>query len=363
MQTKIPCTLMRGGTSKGAYFLASDMPGDVATRDRVLLAVMGSPDPRQIDGVGGADPLTSKVAIVSKSLRPGIDVDYLFCQVWVDRAEVSTQQNCGNILAGVAPFAIEQGLVPAAGPETRVRIFLVNSSQTVVATVQTPGGRPRYDGDASIDGVPGTAAPIPLSFADTAGSTCGALLPTGRAVDVVHGVRVTCVDNGMPVVVMRAGDMGRTGYESRDALDGDTELKARIEAIRLAAGPLMNLGDVTHKTVPKMILVAPPRDGGAIATRSFIPHRCHSTIGVFAALSVATACLLPEGPAREVAEVPSGRLRRMLIEHPTGASPVLLTVDQRDGQDVVTEGALISTARALFTGHVLVPEQRASRET
>jgi 4-oxalomesaconate tautomerase len=356
MQTKIPCTLMRGGTSKGAYFLASDLPADVATRDRVLLAVMGSPDPRQIDGVGGADPLTSKVAIVSASTRPGIDVDYLFCQVWVDKAEVSTQQNCGNILAGVAPFAIEQGLVPAAGPETRVRIFMVNSSQTVVATVQTAGGRPRYDGDAAIDGVPGTAAPIPLSFAGTAGSTCGALLPTGRAVDVVHGVRVTCIDNGMPVVVMRAGDLGRTGYESRDALDGDSELKARIEAIRLAVGPLMNLGDVADKTVPKMILVAPPRDGGAIATRSFIPHRCHATIGVFAALSVATACLLPEGPAREVATVPSGRSRRILVEHPTGASPILLTVDQRDGQDRVIESALISTARALFTGHVLVPE-------
>jgi 4-oxalomesaconate tautomerase len=355
MQTSIPCTLMRGGTSKGAYFLATDLPSDVATRDRVLMAVMGSPDPRQIDGVGGADPLTSKVAIVSRSTRPGIDVDYLFCQVWVDKAEVSTQQNCGNILAGVAPFAIERGLVGGTSPESVVRIFMVNTGQTVVATVQTPGGQPRYDGDAAIDGVPGTAAPIPLSFADTAGSTCGALLPTGRNVDVVNGVRVTCIDNGMPVVVMRADDLGRTGYETRDALDADTELKARIEAIRLLVGPMMNLGDVTTKTVPKMILVAPRRAGGAISTRSFIPHRCHATIGVFAALSVATACLLPEGPAREVATIPSGRQRRMLIEHPTGASPVLLTVEERGGREVVTEGAIISTARALFSGEVLVP--------
>jgi 4-oxalomesaconate tautomerase len=355
MLTRIPCTLMRGGTSKGAYFLASDLPSDVGTRDRVLLAVMGSPDPRQIDGIGGADPLTSKVAIVSPSARPGIDVDYLFCQVWVDKAEVSTQQNCGNILAGVAPFAIEQGLVPVSGGETRVRIFMVNSSQTVVATVQTAGGQPVYDGDAAIDGVPGTAAPIALSFADTAGSTCGSLLPTGRATDVVDGVAVTCIDNGMPVVVMRADALGRTGYESREALDADTELKARIEKIRVAVGPLMNLGDVAGKTVPKMILVAPPRSGGAIATRSFIPHRCHATIGVFAALSVATACLLLEGPARDVARVPLGRSRRMLVEHPTGASPVLLTTDQHDGHEVVTEGAIISTARALFAGHVLVP--------
>ena len=264
MQTAIPCFMMRGGTSKGAYFLASDLPDDVAARDRILLAVMGSPDKRQIDGIGGADPLTSKVAIVSRSTRPGIDVDYLFCQVWVDKAEVSTQQNCGNILAAVAPFAIERGLVAGRDGETRVRIFMVNTSQTVTATVRTPGGRPEYDGDAAIDGVPGTAAPIPLSFADTAGSTCGALLPTGRAVDVVNGVRVTCIDNGMPVVVMRADQMGRTGYETREALDDDAELKARVEAIRLAVGPMMNLGDVTEKTVPKMILVAPPREGGAI---------------------------------------------------------------------------------------------------
>ncbi len=262
---------MRGGTSKGAYFLAADLPADVARRDRILLAVMGSPDPRQIDGMGGADPLTSKVAIVSKSDRPGIDVDYLFCQVWVDKPEVSTMQNCGNILAAVAPFAIERGLVRGCDPVTKVRIFMVNSSQTVVATVQTPGGQPRYDGTARIDGVPGTAAPIPLSFSDTAGSTCGSLLPTGKAMDVIDGVPVTCIDNGMPVVVMRADDVARTGYETRDQLDADDELKARIESIRLKVGPLMNLGDVKEKTVPKMILVAPPREGGVISTRSFIP--------------------------------------------------------------------------------------------
>jgi 4-oxalomesaconate tautomerase len=357
MQTRIPCLMMRGGTSKGAYFLSSDLPADVATRDRVLLAAMGSPDARQIDGIGGADPLTSKVAVVSRSQRPGIDVDYLFLQVWVDKAEVGTAQNCGNILAGVGPFAIERGLVAATGDTTRVAIFMVNSSQTVIATVQTPGGMPRYDGDAQIDGVPGTAAPIPLSFAGTAGSTCGALLPTGRPVDTVNGVEVTCIDNGMPVVVMRASDVGRTGYETREALDADVELKARIEAIRLAVGPMMNLGDVTDKTVPKMIMVAPPREGGVIATRSFIPHRAHATIGVFAALSVATACVLGEGPARSVAVLPDGASKRMLVEHPTGASPILIGVGERDGVLSVTEAAQISTARALFDGHVLVPER------
>ena len=346
---------MRGGTSKGAYFLASDLPTDIAERDRILLSAMGSPDPRQIDGIGGADPLTSKVAVISPSSRPGIDVDYLFLQVWVDRPEVSDKQNCGNILAGVAPFAIERGLVRGCDPVTQVRIFMVNTSQTVVATVQTPGGKPEYQGNARIDGVPGTAAPIPLSFSDTAGSTCGALLPTGRAVDLVNGIAVTCIDNGMPVVVMRASDVGRTGYETRDQLDKDTELKARIEAIRLAVGPMMNLGDVTDQTVPKMILLAPPRESGVVSTRSFIPHRAHATIGVFAAVSVATACLLPDSPAHSLARIPDGTTKLMLVEHPTGASPVSLTTDVHDGKTVVTEAAIISTARALFEGRVLVP--------
>jgi 4-oxalomesaconate tautomerase len=347
--------MMRGGTSKGAYFLASDLPTDIAERDRILLSAMGSPDPRQIDGIGGADPLTSKVAVISPSSRPGLDVDYLFLQVWVDRPEVSDKQNCGNILAGVAPFAIERGLVRGCDPVTQVRIFMVNTSQTVVATVQTPGGKPEYQGNARIDGVPGTAAPIPLSFSDTAGSTCGALLPTGRAVDLVNGIAVTCIDNGMPVVVMRASDVGRTGYETRDQLDKDTELKARIEAIRLAVGPMMNLGDVKDQTVPKMILLAPPRESGVVSTRSFIPHRAHATIGVFAAVSVATACLLPDSPAHSLARIPDGTTKLMLVEHPTGASPVSLTTDVHDGKTVVTEAAIISTARALFEGRVLVP--------
>jgi len=354
-QTGIRCLLMRGGTSKGAYFLASDLPDDAATRDRVLMAVMGSPDKRQIDGVGGADPLTSKVAVINTSTRPGFDVDYLFLQVFVDQPLVSDQQNCGNILAGVAPFAIERGLVKATDPETRVRIFMVNTEQTVVATVRTPGGEPTYEGDARIDGVPGTSSPIALAFSDTAGSTCGALLPTGRTVDVIGGIECTLLDNGMPIVVMRAADLGRTGYETREQLDNDVDLKTRIEAIRLKAGPLMKLGDVTEKSVPKMFLVAPPREGGVICTRSFIPHRAHASIGVFAALTVATACLLPDGPARSLAQIPPGARKRMLVEHPTGASPVIMDVEERNGQLHVREGALVNTARPLMDGHVFVP--------
>jgi 4-oxalomesaconate tautomerase len=266
-----PCLWMRGGTSKGGFFLRSDLPADRAQRDAFLLSVMGSPDERQIDGMGGADPLTSKVAVISPSTRPGIDVDYLFLQVFVDQAIVTDQQNCGNILAGVGPFAIERGLITPTGDETRVAIFMENTGQVAVATIQTPGGIVTYAGEAKIDGVPGSHAPIPLEFRDTAGSSCGALLPSGHAVDVVNGVAVTLIDNGMPCVVMKAEDVGITGYEDRESLDANTELKAKIEAIRLAVGERMNLGDVKDKSVPKMMLVAPPRAGGAVCVRSFIP--------------------------------------------------------------------------------------------
>jgi 4-oxalomesaconate tautomerase len=342
---------MRGGTSKGGYFLASDLPADVAQRDAFLLHVMGSPDPRQIDGMGGADPLTSKVAVVKKSAREGIDVDYLFLQVFVDQAIVTDAQNCGNILAGIGPFAIERGLVAATGDETRVAIFMENTGQVAVATVRTPGGVPTYAGDAKIDGVPGSHAPIPLEFRDTAGSTCGALLPTGNAVDMIEGVRCTLIDNGMPCIVFKAADVGATGFETREELESDAfaDLRARIETIRLAAGPLMNLGDVSAKSVPKMMLVAPPQHGGAVTVRSFIPHRAHATIGVLGAVSVATACLVDGSPAAEVAQIPGGSRKTLSVEHPTGEMSCVLEVDDR-GE--VVSAALLRTARKLMDGVV-----------
>ena len=346
-----PVMWMRGGTSKGGYFLASDLPADVAQRDAFLLRVMGSPDPRQIDGMGGADPLTSKVAVVKKSEREGIDVDYLFLQVFVDQAIVTDAQNCGNILAGIGPFAIERGLVAATGDETRVAIFMENTSQVAVATVQTPGGSPTYAGDAKIDGVPGSHAPVPLEFRDTAGSTCGALLPTGNAADMIEGVRCTLIDNGMPCIVFKAEDVGANGYESREDLESDAfaDLRARIEAIRLAAGPLMNLGDVAAKSVPKMMLVAPPQHGGAVTVRSFIPHRAHATVGVLGAVSVATACLVDGSPAAEVAQIPEGSRKTLSVEHPTGEMSCVLEVDDR-GE--VVSAALLRTARKLMDGVV-----------
>jgi len=340
---------MRGGTSKGGYFLAEDLPQDAASRDAFLLDVMGSPDKLQIDGMGGADPLTSKVAVVSRSTRANVDVDYLFLQVFVDKPIVTDAQNCGNILAGIGPFAIERGLVKATGDETAVTIYMVNTGQVAVARVRTPGGKPTYSGQARIDGVPGTAAPIPIEFRDTAGSSCGALLPTGRAVDVIDGVEATLIDNGMPVVVMRASDLGVSGYETREELEANAALKAKLESIRLKAGPLMNLGDVVDKSVPKMSFVAAPKAGGAIMTRTFIPHRCHASIGVLGAVSVATACLLDGSPAKALAVAPEGRRKALAVEHPTGEMTVVVDLDD---SGAVTSAALLRTARKLFDGIV-----------
>ena len=344
----VRCMWMRGGTSKGGYFLAGDLPADKRSRDAFLMRMMGTPDPRQVDGMGGADPLTSKVAVVKTSARPGVDVDYLFLQVFVDQPIVTDAQNCGNILAAVGPFAIERGLVAAAGETTRVRIFMENTGQIAEATISTPGGEVNYEGDARIDGVPGTAAPVPIVFEDTAGSTCGALLPTGSAVDEIDGVKVTMIDNGMPCVIMRAADMGIEGTEEPKQLEANKALRERLEAIRLKAGPQMNLGDVSEKSVPKMTMVSAPRAGGAISTRTFIPHRCHSSIGVLGAVSVATACLLPGSAAHELAAIPEGSEKTLSIEHPTGEMSVVATMKGAAVENV----AVLRTARKLFDGFV-----------
>jgi 4-oxalomesaconate tautomerase len=347
---------MRGGTSKGPFFLASDLPAQAAARDRVLLAVMGSPDPRQIDGLGGAEPLTSKVAIVAKSQRPGIDVDFLFAQVLIDQPQVDVSPNCGNMLAGVGPFAIERGLVAAGDPLTRVSIYMVNTGNLAVASVQTPGGEVRYDGATAIAGVPGTAAPITIDFLDTAGSVCESLLPTGHARDRIDGIDITCIDNGMPVVVVAAHALGKSGYEPPRELDADRDFKARLEKLRLAAGALMGLGDVSHKVVPKMALIAPPQAGGHVSTRSFIPHRCHSAIGVLGAVSVATACVLPGSVAEGIATIPAGSPRVLSVEHPSGEFTVTLEVSGAGETFAVGRSGILRTARALMRGEVLVPQ-------
>ena len=346
--------LMRGGTSKGLYFDARSLPVEVAERDRFLIAAMGSPNERQIDGMGGGHPLTSKVAVVSASSDDDIDVDYLFLQVVVGEARVSDQQNCGNILAGVAPYALEKGLVRASGSETVVRVRMLNTNAVAAVTVCTPGGQVTYEGNARIDGVDGTAAPVLIDFADAAGSSCGALLPTRNAVDVVEGVPVTCIDNGMPVVVLSAADVGRTGQESPAELEADNDVKSRIESIRRRSGALMNLGDVAEKTVPKVTLVSPPTAGGAIATRTFIPHRVHQAIGALGAASVAAACCIPGSAASVVADTVRGG--PLDIEHPSGRFTVDIEIAESAGEYQVKRSVLLRTARKLMDGTVYLPE-------
>ncbi|MET9246843.1 4-oxalomesaconate tautomerase [Nonomuraea sp. NPDC003709] len=346
----VRCMLMRGGTSKGAYFLAGDLPDDPRERDDLLLRVLGSPDPRQIDGIGGAHPLTSKVAVVSPSADPGADLDYLFLQVAVDEPAVSGRQNCGNLLAGVGPFAVERGLVRPRGDDTEVRIRLVNTGGLATARFPTPGGRVDYRGGTAISGVPGTAAAVVLGFEDTAGSGTGRLLPTGREVDVIDGIEVTCVDNGMPVVVAAAEDLGITGYEPHETLAADAGLRERVQSLRVQAGKLMGLGDVTGEAVPKTTLVAPPRDGGALCTRTFTPVRPHTAIGVLGAVSVVTAALLPHGVARRFARLPEGA--RVDVEHPTGHLEVEVELDLSASPPTAVRAANVRTARKLFDGTV-----------
>ena len=351
MTAGVRCMWMRGGTSKGGYFLASDLPSVKVEREAVLLRAMGSPDIRQIDGMGGADPLTSKIAIVKKSKRRGVDVDYLFLQAFVDQPIITDAQNCGNILAGVGPFAIERGLVPAQDGTTSVRIFMENTGQVAETRVSTPKGCVSYSGYAKIDGVPGTASAVPITFMDTAGSSCGALLPTGRATDVIEGVAVTMIDNGMPCVVIRADALGLIGDETPEALEANSSLRQKLEAIRHSCGLRMNLGDVQDKSVPKMTLVSEAKQGGAISTRTFIPHRCHKAIGVLGAVSVATACLIQGTTAYDLANQGAGTERNLSIEHPTGEMTVVATLDENGA---VGQAAILRTARKLMDGEIFV---------
>lgn len=346
----IPCALIRGGTSRAAFFRREHLPAQAADRDRLLTRIMGGPDPLQVDGIGGGHALTSKVAVVAPPSNDAADIEYLFLQVDPRRQTVSDVQNCGNILAGVGVYAIRKGMVAAADGETEVRVRMLNSGGLCQLILQTPGGVLQTEGDAAIDGVPGSAAPILCNYQDMAGSACGALLPTGHALDLVDGFEVSCVDNGMPLAVLRAADFGLTGLEPPDELDANQALKTRLEALRLQLGPMMNLGDVAAKSVPKMCLVSPPRHGGLVTTRMFIPHVCHRAIGALAALSAATACLLPGAVASGLGAVPQGNPKRVAVEHPSGAFPVQLELDEENR--TVVKAGVVRTARLLFDGEV-----------
>lgn len=357
MQTKIPCVMMRGGTSSGPFFLATDLPEDIALRDEILIAAMGSPHEYQVDGIGGATPFTSKVAIISKSTRPGIDVDYLFAQVLVNERYVDTKPNCGNMLGAVGPFAIEQGLIPASQGETTVRIFNVNTRAEVDAIVETPNGVVTYAGTTAIDGVPGTAAPVRLNFRSAIGSVTRKLLPTGRPIDVIDGVEVSCVDVAMPMVLIPAEQVGKTGHEGANELDADVALIARMEAIRRQAGELMGLGDVSKSVVPKIGLLARPAKGGTISSRYFVPYACHKAHAVTGAVCVAAACATPGTIAQRLSGLsdtaPQGVV---VIEHPSGSIAIDLDVELAGDEPVIHRAALIRTARRLFEGNVCIPE-------
>lgn len=360
----IPCTLMRGGTSRGPFFLASDLPAETGARDRVLLAAMGSPDPRQIDGLGGAHPLTSKAGIVARGTPGQADLDFTFAQLQPSTDTVDTTPNCGNMLAAVLPFAIERGLIAPQAGVTRARVLTRNTGMLCDITMQTPQQVPQFSGAARIDGVPGTAAPIVIDFLDTAGSVCHAMLPTGNAVDTLTiidpldgkplSIDATLIDNGMPMVLMRARDLGRTAQERVADLNADITLKQRIEALRLVAGELMGLGNVSDKSYPKMCLIAAPHNGGSLATRCFIPRVCHDAIGVLAAITVGTACVLPGSIASGIAAVAAGPLHAISVEHPSGEFTVELETDPAAPGSIL-RSALIRTARPIMRGEVLVP--------
>jgi 4-oxalomesaconate tautomerase len=349
-ETGVRCTMLRGGTSRGLYLEAQDLPLDPAARDDLLLRLMGTPDPRQIDGLGGATTLTSKVAVVSPSDDPELDVDYLFLQLGVDKSTVSDRQNCGNILAGVGPFAVERGLVPASDGETSVRIRMVNSDSVAVASFPTPGGRVEYRGDVAIAGVPGTAARVTLAFTDTEGSATGALLPTGQVRDTVEGIGCTCVDNGMPVVLALAGSFGLTGYETHEELNADAALLKRIDAFRRKSAELMGMGDVSSASVPKTVLLAAPRDGGQVCTRSFIPVQPHTSIGVLGAVSVVTGMLLPGAVGHDLTAGWPTNTSQVDVEHPTGHLLVDVVVDSSVQPPRVVRSGVVRSARKLFDG-------------
>jgi len=360
-QTGVACLFMRGGTSRGPFFLASDLPADEATRNRVLLSVLGSPDQRQIDGLGGANPLTSKAGIVSPSKVAGVDLDFLFVQLQPGSDVVDTSANCGNMLAAVVPFAIERGLIKVGGDQTTARVLTLNTGMQCDITVSTTGAGVNYAGSTKIDGVPGSSAPIRIDFSDTAGSICSSLLPTGRVRDTLQfedgttfSIDVTCIDNGMPMVLIRAADLQCTGCESLDAMNSDVNLKRRLELMRLKAGLLMGLGDVSQKNYPKMCLLAAPQHGGSIATRCFIPHVCHDAIGVLGAVTVATACVLENSIAVGLAQIGAGRVKTISIEHPSGEFSVELEMDPDDSQRILRAG-LIRTARLIMRGEVMIP--------
>ncbi|NNF81040.1 MAG: 4-oxalomesaconate tautomerase [Rhizobiales bacterium] len=354
-QIAVPCVLMRGGTSKGPYFKLSDVPADRAELERFLLAVLGSPDERQIDGVGGADWLTSKAAMVGPSDRPDADLDYLFGQVIINEARVDFAPNCGNLTSGVGPFAIEAGMIEAGDPETRVRIFNINTNANIEAVIKTPGGKVTYDGDTAIDGVPGTAAPVELFFKDLVGTKTGKLMPTGNPIDLIEGVEVSCFDAAVPMIIARANDMGLTGYETPDEINERQNFFEKLECIRIAGSHMMGMGDPTGSVVPKFCIVSAARHGGAINARYMVPHTCHRTFPLVGGQCLAAACITDRTVLEGLAQVSDAHRQTLAIEHPVGRLETLIEFDGNRAHPNVKGIGFVRTARRLMEGRVFVP--------
>ena len=368
-QRSIPCVLMRGGTSRGPFFAAGELPAGPELRDAVLAAVMGSPTGRQIDGLGGGTTVSSKVAVVGPSTHPDADVDYLFAQIDPVWGTVDTKPTCGNMLAGVGPFAIEHGFVSAGDPSTSLIVRNVNTDTFIDVVCRTPGGEVSYDGDCAIDGVDGTAAPIELRFRGIEGSVACSMLPTGRTSEVVTvagrrtdgptEVEITLIDVAMPMVLARASDLGCTGRETPDELESDNAFMALMEAIRREAGSRMGLGDVSESVVPKFGMLAEPQHGGTIASRYFTPTQCHPTHAVSGAICVAAASVMPGTVAASLAaapRLPEGRSDAAItMEHPSGKFDVSLLAERRADGVRIHAGGVTRTARKIMTGMVYVP--------
>ena len=355
-QLDIPCLLMRGGTSKGPYFNNSDLPSDREEIAKILIAALGAGHALNIDGVGGGNPVTTKVAILSSSDDEWAEIDYLFAQVNVEEHLVDFGPTCGNILAGVGPAAIEMGLLAANDGHTSVRIKSVNTGARIEAIVETPNGAVNYEGDASINGVPGTAAPVILNFLDVIGSKTGALLPTGSAINDIDGFKLTCIDVAMPMVIGLASEFGITGYESRDELDGNESLFEKIEAVRLKAAELMGMGDVSKSVVPKFALLAKPREGGSIAARYFMPWSTHPSFAVTGSICTGSCLLAPGTVAGELIDQNPGETSKITIEHPSGMIDVVFDSEIVNGDFQLNSAGVLRTARKLFSGNIHIPK-------
>ncbi|WP_273508529.1 4-oxalomesaconate tautomerase [Planktotalea frisia] len=354
-QTAVPYIFMRGGTSRGPYFNRAHLPSDRETLAKVLIATIGSGHPLNIDGIGGGNAVTTKVAMLSKSEDDWADVDYFFAQVSVEDQIVDFKPTCGNILSGVASAALEMGLVGAQNGETEVRIHAVNTGAQVVARVQTPDGVVSYEGDAAIDGVPGTAAPVALNFMKVAGSSTGAFLPTGNLTDTFDGIDVTCMDVAMPMALAKASDFGLTGYETREELDANLAFFKQMEAVRLKAGKAMGMGDCTQSVTPKFGLLAKAKEGGTIATRYFMPWTTHPTMAVTGSQCIASCALTPGTVADGLLERPSCGPVTVTLEHPMGLMDVLIDFEMKDGAFHHTSAGLVRTCRKLASGEVFIP--------